>query len=183
MSELKRYAIVISVVDELAKVGSWGGETHIQKTIYYVEKLFPGVIDYPYMLYKHGPFSFPLRDDLGIMVAERFLKLVPMIPYGPQMLAGELAANIKELFPKTLSQHDKKIKFMAEKLGQKDVVELETLGTALYITKESLPNATIQKRAEKLNELKPHIPFEDAKRGVEEVDQILKEASKLSLVS
>ena len=180
MNELKRYAIVISVVDELAKFGSWCGETHIQKTIYYIEKLFPGLIDYPYMLYKHGPFSFPLRDDLGIMVAERFLRLMPMFPYGPQMLPGELATNIKKLFPRALSQHEKKIKFAAEKLGSKGVVELETLGTALYITEELLPNTAPQKREEKLRELKPHIPFEDAKRGIEEVDQILREADQLA---
>ncbi len=178
MNELKRYVIVISVVEGLSGAKSWCGETHIQKAIYFLEKLFPEVIDYPFILYKHGPFSFELRDDIGIMVAGQFLKLVPMFPYGPRILTGELAGKTKELFPKTLKEHEKRINFIAEKLAPKDVGQLETLATALYITLESHPNAIIEKRARKLCEFKPHIPLESAKKGIEEVDQIIEEAQK-----
>ena len=38
MNKLKRYAIVISMVEKLNKKGSWCGETHIQKAIYFYNK-------------------------------------------------------------------------------------------------------------------------------------------------
>jgi len=179
MNKFRRYAIVISVVENLNRLGSWCGETHIQKTIYFLKKLFPDVIDYPFILYKYGPFSFDLHDDIGIMVADRYLKTVPMFPYGSKILAGELAEKIKGFFPKTLDKNRAKIEFITQQLANKNVTELEALGTALYITKDKLRNANIRKKAETLCELKPHIPFDIAKKAVEEVDKIIQSSNRL----
>jgi len=83
-NKLKRYAVVTLLVEKLNKHGSWCGETHIQKAMYFLKELFPEIVDYSFMLYKYGPFSFELRDDIGIMVTEGILDVVPMFPYGPK---------------------------------------------------------------------------------------------------
>jgi len=181
MNKLKRYAITISVIENLDKSGSWCGETHIQKAIYFLKKLFPEVIDYSFILYKHGPFSFDLRDDIGIMAAGGFLKIVPMFPYGPRILPGKLADKVKGLFPKTLEKCKEKIEFVTHKFKDKWVADLEALATGLYITTELMPSGSVEKRAEKLCQLKPHIPFWKAKEAVKEVDKIIEEAKKLTI--
>lgn len=179
MNKLERYAIVISLAENLSKSGSWCGETHIQKSVYFMKKLFSKVIDYPFILYKHGPFSFELRDDIGIMIADRYLKIVPMFPYGPKILPGELAGKIKELFPNTLRKNREKIKFVTGKLADKNAVELEARATALYITKEApLGEKNMIRRTKELCNLKPHIPFDSAKEAVEEIDEIVQSAKK-----
>lgn len=178
-NKLKRYAIVISLVEKLNKYGSWCGETHIQKAMYFLRELFPEVIDYPFTLYKYGPFSFELRDDIGIMVAEGFLQALPMYPYGPKIIPGKLSQKIKELFPKTLNKYDKKIEFVAEKLKNKTVLDLEAIATALFVIK-NYPQLNLEKQADRLNYLKPHISFDQALSEIEKANEILKEANKLN---
>jgi len=180
MSKLKRYAITISVIENLDRSGSWCGETHIQKAVYFLKTLFPEVIDYPFILYKHGPFSFDLRDDIGIMAADGFVKVVPMTQYGPRILPGKLADKVKEEFSNTLKKHKEKIEFVANKLKDKRIFELEALATALYVTKELMPSTSVEKRAEKLRQLKPHIDFRKTIDAVEEVDKIIEEAKRLN---
>ena len=179
MNKLERYVMVVCLAENLSKSGSWCGETHIQKSVYFMKTLFSKVIDYPFILYKHGPFSFELRDDIGIMIANGYLKIVPMFPYGPKILLGELAGKIKELFPNTLRKNRERIEFVTGKLADKNAVELEARATALYIRKETpLGQENMNKRAAKLCELKPHIPFDSAKEAVEETDEIIQSAKK-----
>ena len=176
MDKLKRFAIVLSVIENLHRFESWSGETHIQKTVYFLEKTFPEVIDYyPFILYKYGPFSFELRDDLGIMSAEKFIKITPRFPYGLRIFPGEISGEIKKLFPKTLAKNDNKIKFITKKLADKKVSDLEAAATALYVSVEVMAGASKEKRVEKLCQLKPHILFEQADEVIDEVDKILQE--------
>ena len=39
MERLKRYAIVLSLIEQLRERGGWCGETHIQKTTYFLQNL------------------------------------------------------------------------------------------------------------------------------------------------
>lgn len=177
--KLKRYAIVISLVEKLNKQGSWCGETHIQKAMYFLNELFPEVINYPFMLYKYGPFSFELRDDIGIMVTEDFLRAVPMYPYGPKIIPGKLSEKIKLLFSKTLNKCEEKIEFVAENLKNKTVLDLEAIATALYVIKTN-PTLRLEEMTAKLHHLKPHISFEQAEKEIEEVKKIIEEARNLN---
>jgi len=164
-NKLKRYAVVTLLVEKLNKHGSWCGETHIQKAMYFLKELFPEIVDYSFMLYKYGPFSFELRDDIGIMVTEGILDVVPMFPYGPKIIPGKLSNKIKSLFPKTLSRWQGKIEFIAKKLKDKDIKELEPLATALYVIK-TMPQLSLYEKIESLQWLKPHISFPKAKEAI-----------------
>jgi hypothetical protein len=63
-----------------------------------------------------------------------------------------------------------------EKLGNKGVVDLERLATALFVTRRAEPGASVDERSTRLTALKPHISAESARTAVEEVDRIIEEA-------
>lgn len=180
MDKIKRFAIVLSVIENLHRFESWSGETHIQKTVYFLEKTFPEVINYyPFILYKYGPFSFELRDDLGIMSAEKFIKITPRFPYGLRIFPErDFSEEIKKLFPQTLAKNENKIKFITKKLADKKVSDLEAAATALYVSVEVMAGEPREKRAEELCRLKPHISFEQADEVIDEVDKILQEVEQ-----
>ena len=78
---------------------------------------------------------------------------------------------IQERFPRTLARYDSRISFIARRLGPKGVVQLERLGTALYVKFESDEPAA--QRVRRITDLKPHIAEKDAIRAVHEVDEIM----------
>jgi hypothetical protein len=135
-------------------------------------------VEFDFILYKHGPFSFDLRDELAAMCADDLLKLKPHAPpYGSTIVTTPHAKVIQERFPKTLARHQKEVDFVARRLGDKGVSKLEGLATALYVSKMGGAGAPLSERVKKLIALKPHISAEQARAFVEEVDCIAGEAS------
>ena len=127
-------------------------------------------------LYKHGPFSFDLRDELTSYRADGFVELEPQWPYGPRINSTDQSAYVQRSFAKTVAQYESCIEFVAEKLGSKGVAELERLATALFVTLHRNPNSPMQDRAEHLSRIKPHVSLDDATVAVACVDQIIAEA-------
>ena len=180
MKRLQRAALLISLVEALRARGSWCGATHIQKSLYFLQELLGLPLGMRFILYKHGPYSFDLSNELEAMQADYLLKdeLQPY-PYGPKLLPGEGSQQIKEKFPKTLDKYSKHIEFIADRFGDKKVSDLERLATALYVTLN--PEGDSKNRAERVHQLKPHIKVEDALSAVQEVDKIFKEAEQLKI--
>jgi hypothetical protein len=180
MNRLQRVAVLTKLAVRLRERGSWCGETHLQKATYFLQELLDVPIEFDFILYKHGPFSFDLRDELAAMCADDLVRLEPHAPpYGPTIATTPDAMVIQERFPKTLGQYQARIDFVAQKLGDKGVSALEGLATALYVSKKTDSDALVPKRAKKLHELKPHISAEQARAFVEEVDGIAAAASRL----
>jgi uncharacterized protein YwgA len=181
MNETRRMVVLSELIEALDRRGSWCGETHIQKNAYFLDELL-GVPfeEYDFILYKHGPFSFELRNELTGMRADGLLALEAQpYPYGPSLVTTDLAQNLKSRFRQTLERYRPAVEFVAEHLGNKGVVELERLATALYVTRE-LPNASVEDRAQRLVHLKPHVPLTSATNAVERVDQIMDDAQALA---
>ena len=65
----------------------WSGETHLQKATYLACWLVDIPFDFDFILYKHGPFSFELRDELGSMRADRLLDREPQPPVRTEVSA------------------------------------------------------------------------------------------------
>ncbi|MGP0068280.1 MAG: hypothetical protein ACLQGP_32375 [Isosphaeraceae bacterium] len=82
---------------------------------------------------------------------------------------GENAGRLLADFATTRQRYEPHIAFVADHLGSSKVVDLERLATALYITRESAGDKGIEARAARLNELKPHIPIELARRAVDDL--------------
>ena len=178
---LRLQAIVADLVDRMVKHGGWCGETHIQKSIYFLKALTGVPIDYEFIIYKHGPYSFDLHDELVGMKANGFLKTEPQGPYGPSFQLGDFGRSITSQFPKTLKQYDNQIEFVAEEFSNKGVAELERLATALFVGSETSETQTVEERAHQVNQLKPHIPLEVASITITQIDKILDEARQKGL--
>lgn len=177
MKRLGKDAIILKLIDSMHEKESWCGETHLQKAVYFLEELTNVPLELNFILYKHGPFSFDLRDELTAMQADELLEVRPQLsPYGPKLFNTGLGKRIQDHFPKTLREYKNQIEFVAEHLGDKKVTELERLGTALYVTKKHADDDA-ETRAKHISSLKPHISPPEAIAAVKDVDQMQKEFS------
>jgi hypothetical protein len=164
----------------MAKRGSWCGETHIQKAMFFLQELLGVEAGFEFILYRHGPFSFDLRDELSSMQADDLLGLaVRHEGYGPAYVLTPFSEAFLERFPKTTARYIHQVEFVADELGDKGVAELERLATALFIARrEGIDD--IEERTERLVELKPHISRSEARLASQEVDHLIERARPLS---
>jgi hypothetical protein len=176
MDRLRKAAVLTRLVEQLRQNGSWCGETHMQKTALFLQNLMLVPLGFDFILYKHGPFSFDLRDELTSLRADELIKLEPQRGYGPRIATTERAAYIQRLYPKTVQQYEDSLAFITQKLGRKGVAELERLATAFYVTDGAARCSTVDQRAANLTALKPHVGRDEATAAVREVDQIIADA-------
>jgi hypothetical protein len=160
----------------LRQKGSWCGETHVQKSTLFLQDLMRVPLGFDFILYKHGPFSFDLRDELTSLRADELTKLEPQWSYGPRIATTERSKYIQGLYSKTLERYDSAISFVTDKLAGKGVNDLERLATGFYVTCRDAGHASLDERAAKLTELKPHVGRDDAVAAIREVDEIIAQA-------
>ena len=168
MNRLQKASIVLKLGTAMRDRGSWMGETHIQKATYFLQQLLDVPLDFDFILYKHGPFSFDFREFLTYMEAEEFISWQAQPPYGPSLRKGEMGETLSEQFGNSTSAYDAKINFVADSLGTKNVAELERIATALYVTQEEMIEGP--SRANRIMELKPHIDVTQSQAAISELD-------------
>lgn len=173
MDNLERTSIVMELINALRENLSWCGETHLQKTTFFLESLARVPTNFGFILYKHGPYSFELHDEITSLRANNFIELEYSPPYGPRLKVTEFGTNFLQIFGECNKSWKSKIDVVAEKLGNKNVVQLEKLGTALLVTLEGLDE--VEERAKRINELKPHVSYEEAIQAVRELEEIAPE--------
>jgi len=176
MKRIKRDTLLLALIEKLKDRGNWCGETHIQKTTYFLQEMLNVPLEFDFILYKHGPYSFDLSDEIIYIKANGFVEVVPREPYGPSIFPTNHVSKLKELFKRTIATYEDKINFVAEKLSDKKVVELEQLATALYVSLNGEKDKPVELRVEKIHDLKPHISLETAKEAVCTVDEMFEEA-------
>jgi hypothetical protein len=175
MDRIKKAALLLKLIDKLHEKGSWCGETHIQKATFFLQELMKVPTGFDFILYKHGPFSFDLRDELTALRADSLIGLEPHWPYGPRIVPKDLSEYIQKTYSKTLTKYENSIDFVAKKLGNQGVADLERLATALYVTLSTATGTPVNERAQELTRLKPHIAPESAQIAMEEIDKIINE--------
>jgi uncharacterized protein YwgA len=168
MTDSQREALLLDFVRRLKEGGSWCGETHIQKSTYFLQEFMDVPLSLNYTFYKHGPFSFDLNDRLTALRGNGFVELRSHPPYGPHQHATDSAIEYLGNFPKTISRFEYEMDFVVTRLAEKNVAELERLSTALYVRKQS-PEASEEKLAQEMNCLKPHVTIPEALKALREV--------------
>lgn len=177
MNSLAQEAILVGLARRLHDRGSWSGETHMQKTAYLASELLQIPFDFEFILYKHGPFSFELREELDDMRVDGLLERVPQGPrYGPRLLVSPRGVEFEERFQRTMQRYSQALDWIAEKVRDRGVLELERLATALWVTRQLDRPASVDERARELVALKPHVSLEAAISNVEEIDELLEQA-------
>lgn len=180
MNPIEKSAVLLNLAAELRRQGSWTGETHIQKAMYLLQEILGLPTDFEFVLYKHGPFSFDLRELLNQMEAERAIELEEQeYPYGPKIKEGVLGPRILATV-KGSNQFQGQISFIAKELGNARVADLERIATALYVTLDSRVPPT--NRVPKVTELKPHIKPAEAEAAFARIQQLIKKALQMGLV-
>jgi hypothetical protein len=160
----------------MLKRDSWCGETHIQKAIFFLQDLLKVDAGFEFILYRHGPFSFELRDELSSMQADDLLELtVRREGYGPRYVPTSFSNTYLERFPKTTARYMKQVTFVADELSDKGVAELERLATAFFIANREGVRQ-IGRRAQRLVDLKPHISLSEARAACEQIDRMSERA-------
>jgi hypothetical protein len=181
MNRLAQEAVLAGLARRLHDRGSWSGETHLQKATYLLHELVGVPFDFDFILYKHGPFSFELRDELGSMRADRLLEReVQVPPYGPRFIVTDRGRELEERFGRTMERYGSALDWVAARLGDRGVMDLERLATALWVTREIGEDAPVVERAERLHAVKPHVATPAAAEAVREVDGMLAEAQALA---
>jgi uncharacterized protein YwgA len=145
----------------------------VQKATYFLKTLTGVPMDFDFILYKHGPFSFDLRDELTAMRADGLLSMRPHFPYGPTLEMTEQGKNLMKKFPVTLKKYKENMDFVVNELDDKGVSELERLATALFIIKNEPSRRTQNARADRIHELKPHVSVTEAKTAVSAVQEMI----------
>ncbi|MEW6261866.1 MAG: hypothetical protein AB1641_02205 [Thermodesulfobacteriota bacterium] len=172
MKPRQKQSVILSLIDELKENGSWCGETHIQKSAFFLEELTEVPLELNFIMYKHGPFSFELRDELTAMRADGLLEIrLHPYPYGPNLTTTSNGQRLQKRWPQTHKKYAHHISFVAKHFGGFGVAELERLGTALYISKRN-PNDSLENRAKHITNIKPHITSEEAINSVRFIDEL-----------
>jgi hypothetical protein len=179
MSNLEQSCLILDLALALKSHGSWAGETHVQKAGYYLNDLLMVPTGVDFILYKHGPFSFELRELLTEMEANGFIKWDSFPPYGPSISEAGLGLTLRTKFNSLSNQYRKQIDFVADQLGSRNVANLERIATALYVDKEGYTGAS---RVGRIVELKPHVDVTLAEKAVEEFDRIKQLAEEQKLI-
>jgi hypothetical protein len=173
MNRFAKAAVLTRLRDELDSRGSWCGETHLQKATLFLQVVGGVPLEFDFVLHKHGPFSFELRNELNALRADGLLVLEPQpYPYGPRLATTSLGERIQTRFPKTLETYSGAITRVADFIRNRGVASLERLGTALYLIEERTLEDDSALAAE-LRRVKPHVSEANAMKAIEEVRGLL----------
>jgi hypothetical protein len=169
MEQLNSEIAICMFASEMKKAGSWCGETHLQKALYLGQEIFGLNTGFNFILYKHGPFSFEVRDQLNFARAVRLLRLVPNEPpYGPSYATTEIGETVQKQAANKFTNESNLVKLIASTLGKKGVSDLERLATAVYVLAKSSSPPHVDKLAGELHQIKPHVTAESALQAVQE---------------
>jgi uncharacterized protein YwgA len=183
VKRLARAAVISRLADRLHEQDSWAGETHLQKATYFLQEAVSVPLGYDFVLYKHGPFAFDLRDDLSSFAADRFIEVKPQrYPYGPRLETSENGRALQARFPKTLRAYGDAVDQVAAFIGDRGVGALERLGTALMLLKERYEESD-DELAASLTDIKPHVTQASAVEAIREVRGFLRSLQEAGLAS
>lgn len=173
MDKKTRRAVLLELAQELNRHGSWCGATHLQKAAYFLTELAGVPLSYEFVLYRHGPFSFDLQDEIDELQGYGLIEAKPVDPpYGPQLAITEHGERFisRNGMPEA-QQHTDDIQRIASLLGDAGVVQLERLATALYFLAIE-GDRSDEEYVAHIHEAKSHISEEQAENAIATVRQM-----------
>ena len=169
--DFKKHALILAVIDRLHKHGSWTGKTHLQKALFLLSALGAIQVPFQFVLYKHGPYSFDVEEELEQMKGYAAVVSEAVPEYGVVLRAGTSARFVKDKAP--LSEAElKTIEQVCTFVGSKKATELERIATAAWIRTREQVTEEISV-ATRLNQLKPHVSVMEAAEADKKVIPLL----------
>lgn len=175
----QREAVLADLARNLRDHGSWCGETHMQKASYMLEVLCDVPLGLGHVLYKYGPYSASLSDELLGMRADGLIDSEAVSNYGPRLVTTQAAViQLFDRWPRTVARFKPRSEFIASRFASKGVGELERLATALWVKQEA-PGLSTREQAERLHQIKPHVSLDQAESALSAVASWEAEAARL----
>jgi hypothetical protein len=112
---------------------------------------------------KSSALSDSSGDVLSSMRSNGFFEWQHRERFGPSMVPGPASERLRRLFPNTPQKFHEQLTFVADKLGQKDVRELERIATALLVSQEE--NTTVMEKGDKDARTETSCPHSRCNRG------------------
>lgn len=161
------HALIVAMIETLRSQGSRTGTTPIIKGLF-LAKASGLASPFAHFLYKHGPYSTDIEDNLDQLKSYSAIEVEPAFDgYGVKFSPGVNASFVKRQASLSADEQatiDKVCRF----IRQKNVGQLERLATAAWIrTEEGISDP--DEVALRLNELKPHVSLSDAREADREV--------------
>ncbi len=172
MTTSREMVLIGGIAAALKELGSWTGETHIQKAAYIskIKKQIP--FESEFVLYKHGPYSFDMNKSIMHMLSRGMLVAESNPGYGPSILINApLWKVLNSQLGDFYGQFDSSIRAVCGHLARKNVAELERIATAVFVS-VNFSTLSLAERAATISRLKPHISSEVAIAALEEADTI-----------
>lgn len=170
--------IILAIIEEMQKNHSWNGQTNIQKAIYLLQDMLKVPLNFNFLIYYYGPFSFDLREEIEDMISNNYLDIdIPDERYGPKIVNGNRATVLEKKATSAVNKYKNEIEFIGRKLGRMGIKDLEKIGTANYVLKH-LKDGNIPPE-EILIQIKPHIDKESAIEAITKVEQMESEYKSL----
>ncbi len=170
--DFAKHALILAMIDGLKAHRTRTGKTHVIKGLFLGKAA--GLLDVPFdfFLYKHGPYSTDVEEQLEQMKSYGAVALDPAFDgYGVLLRPAEKADFVRERGPlRAETSHG--IDAVCRFIEGKNVGQLERLATAAWIrTQEGIrePDAV----ASRLHRLKPHVSLHQAREADEELAGLL----------
>lgn len=168
--DFRKHAIILAVIEALHRHGSWTGKTHVQKALSLLRDARTADVPFQFVLYKHGPYSFDIEDELEQMQSYGAIAVEPNPAGYGVVLQSSSGARLVSGFATLMEREKQAIEEVCEFVGNRTVGELERLATASWIrSQEHISDA--KQAAERLHTLKPHIPIADAEKAYREITE------------
>ena len=179
MDMMEKDAVLLKLTERLRGHGSWCGETHMQKATYLLQDMLHVPMGFDFILYKHGPFSFELKDEITEMRADTLLTWQEQpAPYGESLLVAPLGRQMLESHKSDITLYEKQIEYVAKIINNQGVKDLERLATAFYV-RNTCGKISLEEQVNQLRQFKPHITEEEARQAVQEIDKIVQDVNKM----
>ena len=172
MDRVKKAALISEMLSRMINKGSWGGETHLQKCIFFLQEMRNVPTGYTFQLYKYGPYSFDMHDEIVRLRGIGMLFLYSRKPqYGVALKVSELGQSLRTHFPKTLKKYSDDINFVTDNFGDLSASELGKLATAYYFILQDQGNSD-EEVSIKINNVKSHILISEGMEAAKIVREI-----------
>jgi hypothetical protein len=161
---MNRFEFLIWIVSKLNDVGSWSGNTHIQKIAELAQSI-SGKEFYKFVLYHYGPYSFDLNGDLNLLVSAGYLEKEIAEAGYHYRLTEKGTKMLNEL--QEASEQGKVLKVaekVSELLGKAPTIVLELISTIDYFERKAKDDEELIANVRKV---KPQFSEEIVKKALE----------------
>ncbi|MDI3498116.1 hypothetical protein [Archaeoglobus sp.] len=169
MTDIKKDDLILYVVKKLNEVGSWAGNTHIQKIIYLAQSASNSDL-YDFALYHYGPYSFELREDVDFLTISNYLERdVDEFGYHYRLS--------RPLEPSIPTEMQEKIDKIVKVFGKAPTTLLELITTVDFVARKH-PTKNEDEIVDTVRQIKPHFSEKAIKLALKWLKEDFKEMFK-----